>query len=591
ITGRIGQVMLALPLVVISVLIASLVECFLILPGHLRHSIKHGSKSPSRFRRWFDRGFGRFRDGLFRRFVQLAYDWRYTTLAATNAVLIVTIGFLMTDRIKFHFFPQPPTEILRARIVMGAGTPREQTIKAVKMVESALAEAERKLGKGEKLVVSSFAKLGKLGYSQGNHLAQIDVQLTATESRSVHTNAIIRAWREALPKIPGAERISVGGRRSGPGGRDLDIRLTGKDIAVIKRAAVELEELMSNFPGVQDTADDLPYGKQDVIVTLTARGKALGFTTQIIGEQLRNAFEGAIARRFARNAEEVTIRVLQKKNGRGIQILRDLYLKSPSGAHVPLLEVVNIREKSGFSIINRRNGKNVISVTADIDLKVSSGGEVQKALERKGLPEIARKYDISYRFAGRSEDRASAFANLKLGGAVALVLIFIVLAWVFASYSRPFIVMIIIPYGIIGAILGHLVMGFALTILSIIGVLGLAGIIVNDSIILVSQVDERLGRGESMAAATVGAAQDRLRAVLLTSLTTIGGLLPLMFETSLQAQYLLPIAITMVFGLAVSTILVLIIVPASLGVLDDLARVLGKRRSGSEKPLLDHGGP
>ncbi len=591
ITGRIGQVMLALPLVVISVLIASLIECFLILPGHLRHSIKHGGKAPSRFRRGFDRGFGRLRDGPFRRFVRFTYEWRYTTLAAMIGVLIVTIGVLMAGHIKFHFFPQPPTEILRARIVMGAGTPRAQTIRAVEMVEAALAEAEKKLGKGEKLVVSSFARLGKLGYSQGNHLAQIDVQLTATEIRSVHTNTIIKAWREALPKIPGAERIAVGGRRSGPGGRDLDIRLTGKDIATIKRAAVELEELMSHYPGVQDTADDLPYGKQDVIVTLTPRGAALGFTPQSIGEQLRNAFEGAIARRFARNAEEVTIRVLQKKHGRGIQALRDLYLKSPSGAHVPLLEVADIREQSGFSIINRRNGKNVISVTADIDLKVSSGVEVQKALEAGGLPDIARKYDISYRFAGRSEDRASAFANLKLGGGIALVLIFIILAWVFASYSRPFIVMIIIPFGIIGAILGHMVMGFALTILSVIGVLGLAGIIVNDSIILVSQVDERLARGQGMEEAAVGAAQDRLRAVLLTSLTTIGGLLPLMFETSLQAQYLLPIAITMVFGLAVSTVLVLIIVPASLGVLDDLSRLPGKRVSEGEKPLLDPGRP
>ncbi len=577
ITGRIGQVMLALPLVVISVLIASLIECFLILPGHLRHSLKHARSEPSKFRRTFDCGFANFRDGPFRRFVSMTYKWRYTTIAAAIAVLTMIIAILMSDMIKFHFFPQPPTEILRARIIMGAGTPKIETIKAVQILEDALAQVEKKLGKGDKLIVSSFAKLGSLGYSNGNNLAQIEVQLTATEIRTVPTRDIIKAWREAVPKIPGAERIAIGGRRSGPSGSDLDIRLSGRDIASIKAAALELGELMASYDGVQDTADDLPYGKQDVIISLTPRGSALGFTPQSIGDQLRNAFEGEIARRFSRNGEEISIRVLRKKEAKGIQSLRDLYLKSPSGAHVPLLEVAQISEKSGFSRINRRNGRNVISVTADIDLKTTTGAEVQAALERRGLPEIARKYDVSYRFAGRSEDRSKAFANLKFGAGIALVLIFIILAWVFGSYSRPIIVMIIIPFGIIGAVLGHLIMGFALTLLSIIGVLGLAGIIVNDSIILVSQVDERLERGEDMTGAAVGAAQDRLRAVLLTSLTTIGGLMPLMFETSLQAQYLLPIAITMVFGLAVATILVLIIVPASRGVLDDLAWLFGSK--------------
>lgn len=577
ITGRIGQVMLALPQVVIAVLIASLVECFFILPGHLRHSIKHTHKQPSRFRRGFDRNFARLRDGPFRALVSLTYRWRYSTLAAAIGILMITIGIVASGRITFHFFPVPPAENLRARIVMGAGTPRIETLKAVKIVEAALARAEKKLTGGkERLVNSGFVKLGKLGYSQGDNLAQLDIQLTATETRTISTNKIVAAWRKQIPKVPGAERIAVGGRRAGPPGDDIDIRLTGKNILSIKSAALEIIELLKSYPGVMDVADDLPYGKQDVLIELTARGSALGFTTEGIGGQLRNAFEGAIARRFARNGEEVTVRVSRKKEGGGIRLLRDLYLKSPGGMHVPLTEIATIREKSGFSIINRRNGKNVIAVTAEVDKKVTSAVDVQTALELKGLKEIAQKYDVSFRFAGRSEDRREAFADLKTGGLISLVLIFLILAWVFASYSRPFIVMLIIPFAIVGTIWGHLLMGHALTLLSIIGLLGLAGIIVNDSIILVSQVDERLGRGQSMFEAAVGAAQDRLRAVLLTSLTTIGGLMPLMFESSLQAQFLLPIAITMVFGLAVATVLILIIVPASLGVLADIDRIFGK---------------
>jgi multidrug efflux pump subunit AcrB len=577
--GRIGDIMVAMPYVVISVLFASLIECFLILPAHLRHTLRHARKQPSRFRQRFDAGFARFRDGPFRRFVALAFRWRYTTLATAIAMLLLAVALIPGGWIKFHFFPTPEPETITASIVMVAGTPRSQTMAAIKQVEEALAATEKKLTGGkEKLVVTRFSRLGKLGRSFGDNLAWISVELTASEIRTVRTRAIVKAWKKALPRIPGAERIAVGSRRTGPPGRDIDIRLSGGRSENLKSAALAIEDQLTALPGITGVSDDLPYGKQDVVLELTPRGAALGFNLESIGKQVRAAFEGTIARRFARDSEEVTIRVIREQSASGTQALRSLRVRSPSGEHVLLDEVVSLHEKPGFSLINRRDGKNTIAITADVDLTRTTAAEALDAL-LPGLKAITAKYHLDYDLAGRAEEQRESFVDLKLGGMIALVLIYIILAWVFASYSRPLIVMTVIPFGFVGAVAGHLIMGFALTILSVIGMLGLAGIIVNDSIILVSQVDERLDRGQTMSEAAIGAAGDRLRAVLLTSLTTIGGLLPLMFEKSLQAQFLLPMAITIVFGLAVVTILVLVIVPASLGVLEDIARLFGRVRA------------
>jgi len=352
----------------------------------------------------------------------------------------------------------------------------------------------------------------------------------------------------------------------------VDVQLIGASPRILKQAALEVRELIRPYPGVTAVSDDLPYGKREIVLSLTPKGAALGFTTEQIGRQVRNAVEGAIAKKFARGDEEITVRVKEHTARGGLQILRNLYLRSPAGREVPLVEIANLREKQSFSVIQHRDGKPTVSVTADVDPRVSSGPQILAALGKSRLPAIARKYDIEYRFKGRTENRAKSFADLTLGLWLALGLIYLILAWVLGRYTMPIVVMAIIPFGVVGAILGHIIMGFPLTILSLFGLLGLAGILVNDSIILVIQIDERLAQGEKLAKAAIGGAQDRLRAVLLTSLTTIGGLTPLLFEKSRQAQFLLPMAISLVFGLALATALVLILVPACLGIQDDIAK-------------------
>ena len=660
----IGQMMAVLPMVVIAVLVASLLECFLILPGHLANSLA-GHRKPgwswwrqllialvlmvfltglsqrlavdltlgsgdsvlraaarrfaelpqsgrmaiavtvslvlatamewalmairtrrataampvgvtreSRFRRTFDRGFDYFRDGPFSRLVQLAWDWRYVTLSiAVAMIMVVAIGLGRSGRVEFVFFPSPEAENISGTIVFNAGLPENTALKAIAAHEEALREADRALaGDGPSSIRAVFTTFGASGRS-GNTTARIRVQLTTSEQRDVRTPDIVNAWRKAAPEIPGVTRFTVAQSRGGPPGRDIEVRLQGERVGALKTAAADVVALLSGIDGITGLDDNLPWGKPELVMQLTPQGAALGFSIEEVGRQIRNAFDGSIPFRFPRGADEVTVRLVQKPASPGSQALRDFELKSPAGAFVPLSEVVDMTERQGFSAIQRRDGRSTISVTGDIDTAVTTTGAVVEQLTESGsLDLIAAEHGVSYSFGGRSEEQEKAFSDLQLGVAVALSVIYIILAWVFASYWRPVAVLLIIPFGIVGAIFGHWLLGYQLTILSFIGLLGLAGILVNDSIILVARLEERRAEGDTLAQAAVGASRDRLRAVLLTSLTTIGGLLPLLYETSLQAQFLLPMAITIVFGLAMTTLLVLFLVPALVGIGDDIVR-------------------
>ena len=570
--GRVGAIIIALPLVVISVLMASLTECFLILPAHLKHAMRR-NRQGGRLRQAFDRAFARLRDGPFARLVALAHDWRYVMWALMMAALVMAISLPLTGRMRFNFFPSPESEHVSAYLVMAAGTPEKQTLAAMGKVEEALREVERKLGKGEKLIVATFTRVGKMGYSNGDHLAQLDVQLTNSEARSVRTSRILRAWREAMPEIAGLERVSFGRRHMAGSPKDIEIELKGDDPFVLKQAAGEVAGILRRIKGTSAVEDNLPWGKLDVRIRITPRGEALGFDLDGVTRQVRAALRGTTARRFARDLEEVALRVRRAGRISGMAQLQNIYVRSKSGNWLPLADVAELTERPGFSVIYRQDGKVALAVSADIDLKVTSIAEVEKALAASELAAIASRHGISVKVAGGAEEQRKTLGDLKVGGIVALILIYIILAWVFGSYGLPLVVMTIIPFGVIGAIVGHWLMGYSLTILSLIGLLGLSGIIINDSIILVARARERAEGGESPREAAIGAARDRLRAVLLTSLTTIGGLTPLLFEKSLQAQFLQPMAITIVFGLAGATILVLLLVPATLGIGHDLRRV------------------
>jgi multidrug efflux pump subunit AcrB len=587
----IGQIVSAIPFVVVAVLVASLVECFLVLPAHMRDALAASPVRDTGFRAAFDRGFGRFRDGAFRRFLGGCLAWRYLTVAAAVAVLIVAAGLIAGGRVTFVFFKGPESETILTDFAFAPGTPRART-------EAMMAELERSLDAAEAAIAGSpgglveiaFGRVGANldpghggGASSGDHLGGLQVQLPPSDERTVRTAAFIDAWRAEIEPLPGLESLTIRERMGGPPGREIDVRLTGGSADDLKSAALALRRLLGRYAGVGEIRDNLPYGRPELILDLTPRGRALGFTTDAVARQVRDAFEGAIADRFPRGDDEVTVRVLLAEAGRTAAGLRDLPLQSPAGATVPLEDVVDIREDVGFSIIRREDGVREVAVTAEVDEAVANANAVLQALPEDGLAAIAAEHGVDWRFSGRAEEQGETFADMQLGAMLGLTAIYVILAWVFASYFRPLVVMSIIPFGLIGAVLGHLLLGYDLTILSMVALLGLSGILVNDSIILVASIDRHLADGEDTRRAIVDGTCERLRAVILTSLTTIGGLTPLLFETDLQAQFLIPMAITLVFGLMVTTFLVLLVVPSLLAIQEDAksgARWLRRKLAG-----------
>ena len=673
----VGQILGVLPIVVICVLIASLIECFFILPGHLAHSMtpshqrgwnvqrvialglvfvvpmivfyslsegaaesfggythlawgwlherldnatllplmvfvgvafvlasliemllvfgsrkadpraNHGRPRESAFRRGFDRSFAAFRDGPFRWLVTLSFNWRYTTIALCLVSMILVAGALRGGRVSFVFFPSAEAETINISMVFNVGILEEDVVRIVNRIDEIIYETEEALGKGERLVVGSFITIGSSGRTTADNVASLRLSLTSSEQRSVRTSVFQNALRRNMPQMAGLKRASIRGQRGGPPGADLDIRLYDASPAVLKMASLDLQERLSSYPGVSELDDNMPYGKPELVLELKPRGRSLGFTSQSIGEQVRDLVEGRTARKLAILDDEVDIR-LQLLARSDVDNLRSLWLKSPSGPYVPLTEVVTMRDRQGFSSIQRYDGKTTIAVTGDVDADVITVTDLVADLDKTLVPEVAAKYGVDYRFSGRNEERQESFADLRVGVMIALSSIYIILAWVFASYSRPFAIMLIIPFGLVGAVLGHYLLGFPLTILSMIGLLGLSGILVNDSIILVSRLDERLAHGQALKEAAIGASCDRLRAVLLTSLTTVGGLTPLLFEASVQAQFLKPMAITIVFGLAVATLFVLFLVPSLFGIGSDIRKIIHWLLHGRKSPTAPH---
>jgi multidrug efflux pump subunit AcrB len=570
IEGFVGAFMGAIPMVVMAVLVASLVECFLILPGHLAHTLPKERRRPWWFRRHFDRGFAFFRDRMFGWFSDLTYRWRYVTVSAALGVAMIVGALLPSGMIGFQFFPSVEGEVIRLSAQFQPGIPEERMAGIMTDFEAVVSGIETDLApEGETLFVTTYASLDVAASN-----AWLEVYLTPSEERTVRSDAIRSAIEEAVPSIAGVERMNVREFRGGPPSRAIDIALSGSDIATLKQASEDVQEVLEGFPGINSLSDTLSYGSPEMTMTLTDRGAALGFDLNSLGTQIRDAFEGRTVRRVAAGEEEIAIRLQRGSEASGSDALRSLWVRAPSGGFVPISSVVSFGEEQTFRRIFREDGKTTINVQADVDEGAADTDELVAQLNASYLPEIAGQYGITYSFEGTQADQEDAFADLRLGAFVALGVMYIIIAWIFASYTAPLAVMLIIPFGVVGAIWGHYVMGFDLTFISAMGLLGLSGILVNDSIVLISRLQDRLAEGESLRGAATGAARDRLRAVVLTSLTTIGGLTPILFETSLQAQLLIPMAITIVFGLGVATALVLFIVPAFMGIGADVGALL-----------------
>ena len=571
--GVFGAIMGAIPLVMISVLFASLVESFLVLPGHLRHAFEHLHRvRPQSPRGRLDRAFNHFRDRIFHPLASRAIAQRWLTLSLALAFLLLAVGLLVGGRLKFVFFPTPEAQMLVADVTFVAGTPRVRVDAFLDHLTETLRRTERELGQGpliEVAVAVHGAKTGGGGASaSGEQLGGLKVELTPPDQRTVRNEELIAAWRERLTLPAGLEALTIIPRRMGPTGRDLTIRLTGGDATTLKAAALKLGTSLSGMPGVTEVEDDLPYGREQLVYRLTPAGAALGLTVADLGRQLRTAFAGRLVQIFQDGPDEVEVRVrLPAEDRDRLGSLYRLSVQLPDGSAVPLTAVAEWRSRRGFEVLRHAEGRLAVEVTADVNSQVTSVAAVTASLQATALAALQREYpELAVSFEGRSSDQRETLADLRTGLGVGLLLIYLVLAAVFASYGWPLVVMTAIPFGLAGALFGHWVMGLDVTLMSLFGFFALSGIVVNDSIILVDFYRWRRGQGMAVEAALVDAASQRLRAVLLTSLTTIAGLGPLLLETSLQAQFLIPMACSIAFGLAFATLLVLLVVPALLSV-------------------------
>ncbi|MDH3452515.1 MAG: efflux RND transporter permease subunit, partial [Gammaproteobacteria bacterium] len=406
----------------------------------------------------------------------------------------------------------------------------------------------------------------------GPRIGSVYVELSAPDERQTTNAEFVRAWRKRVRQTAGVESLTIASRRTGPSSRDLDVRLTGSDPENVKAAALQLAEAIKAVPGTSAVDDDLPYGREQLIYELTPAGAALGLSIASLGKQLRTAYEGAVVQRFQDGADEVEVRIeLPQHQQQRLRSLDELPIRLPQGDFAPLASVARWSHKQGFENLRHAGGRLAANVSANVDPAVASVDAIESALRETTLAQLAQAYGIDYSFEGRSRRQRDTLSDMRTGMAIGLLLIYLVLAWVFSSYGWPLLVMTAIPLGLSGAILGHWAMGMNLTILSLFGFFGLSGIVVNDSIILVTFYKRLRAAGTAVGEALIEAACQRLRAVLLTSLTTIAGLTPLLFETSRQAQFLIPMATSIAFGLAFATILILVVLPAMLSVYEEWA--------------------
>ena len=603
--GIIGKILITIPLVIIAVILASVVESFLVLPGHLRHSfVKLHHEPATGLRAKLDQGFAHFRDRIFRTFVTRALDYRAATLATAVALLLLAAGLRAGGYLNFTFFPSPESQILYANVAFVAGTPPERVDAFVAHLEQTLRDTEAAFfsaggtesapldeqldgDRPPRLLSTVVARHGSSVSAQahqqrnGDQLGAMMVELVPSEQRAVRNPQFIHAWQQRVVLPAGLEHFAISARQPGPPGRDVTIRLTGRDALTLKQAALELSSSLETIPGMYGVEDDMPFGREQLIYELTPAGEALGLTTAELGRQLRTAFEGRLVQIFQDGPDEVEVRVQLPEQERALlSTLGRVNIRVASGDSVPLMSVARWHARQGFQAVRHADGQLAVEVSGEVDAGVSNANRVLAALEQSVLHELESRYGIEYSFEGRAADQAETIGDMKRGVLLGLTLIYLVLAWVFASYGWPLVVMAVIPFGVVGALIGHWVMGLDITILSLFGLFGLSGIVVNDSIILVSFYKRLRESGLALREALIEAACQRLRAVLLTSLTTIAGLTPLLFETSLQAQFLIPMATSIAFGLAFATALVLVLVPVLLSMHEEAHDWLQRRWRG-----------
>ncbi|MEC8927683.1 MAG: efflux RND transporter permease subunit [Verrucomicrobiota bacterium] len=596
IEGNTGKILRFIPLIVMPTLLFSLVECLFILPAHLRDLPTAKPKKPglwSRFQQGFAAGAEKFVLRIYQPFLEWCLRWRYLTVATGAAVLFITVASYAGGHIRFVFFPPVEGDNVFAYVTDPRGTTAEQTANAAERIEAAAARVSAGIvadGRdGTNVFRQMLTTVGMQPYRMeaefaggnyeathyGSHKAEVHIEVAPSEQRRITSQEIAGRWRREVGEIPGVSEVGFSASIFSTG-KPISIRLSGKDLPELVKATEALKRRLAAYPGVQDISDSLALGKREWVLRIRPEAEPLGLTQAGLARQVRQSFYGEEAQRIQRNRDDVKVMVRYPENERrSPEDVRQMRLRLEDGREVPFGEVAVVETGRGYASIKRIDGRRSVTITADIDINQAEPDKVVARLRQEDMPEIQAAFPgVIADFKGSREEQELALSSLIRAYFVAMVMIYALLAIPFRSYVQPFIVMCAIPFGLIGAVGGHLILGMDMTILSMFGVVALTGVVVNDSLVMVDFVNRNRPKYSELIDAVRVSGVARFRAIWLTSLTTFAGLTPLVFfEKSVQAQFLIPMAISLGFGVMFATTVTLVLVPSLYMILEDLRGV------------------
>lgn len=588
--GRFGELVVDIPITVSVVMVASLVESFLILPAHMRHALS--SIGQTRWYDWpnrtFDRGFEWFRGRVFLPFIRRVVVWRYPVLGITLMAVMITASMYIDGTVKWRFFNSPERNVINANIAMLPGGTREDTTAMLGEMERALKVVDKQFEEeyGRAPVDFFLSKVGSVsgwGFPAADtkdedQLGSMSIELLDPDLRPYSAYQFIGAWQKEIREPAMLETLAVRGTFGGPAGDAIDVRLYGTSTDILKESAEYLKQALASLDGVSGLEDTLSYDKPELNLTLTPKGEALGLNTDSIAQVLRQRLEGIEVAEFPVGRRTATVQVGLPEGETNSAFIYDTRIKVSDGVYVPLSEVVSVQSTYGFSSVRRENGLRTLRVTGSVsEDDPAAAKRVMTVLTDTLLPEIEGRFGVQSELGGLAEQEREFLSDALIAFGLCLIGIYLVLCWIFASWTRPLVIMAAIPTGVIGMIWGHYIHGIPLSMFSIIGFVGMAGIIINDSIVLVTTIDE-YSEDKPFRQALIDGVCDRLRPVILTTATTVFGLAPLLFETSRQAQFLLPTVVTLAYGLGVGLFVVILVTPALLAVQHDFGLSLKSGR-------------
>ena len=592
--GMMGKIMGVIPLIVIPCLLFSLLESLLILPAHLAHmgSTQGGTRRGpwGRFQGMIAGGLRSFIERAYRPVLELTLRWRYVTLAIGLATLIITAGMASGGLLRFEFFPAVEADFMTAAVTMPQGTPAEMTSNVVRRLEASAAQVRQEMEDrtGRDLFQHVYAAVGDqpmasqtsgpfglVGGVSASHLGEVTIELAPAEDRDITSEDLANRWRELAGPIPEAVELKFSASLFSPGG-DIDVQVTGPDLDELRGVAAALKGRLGEYTGVYEIADSFREGKQELKLGITPEAEGLGLTLADLGRQVRQAFYGEEAQRIQRGRDDIRVMVrYPRENRRSLGDLENMRVRTPDGGAVPFTQVALVEPGRGYASIKRVDRQRAVNVTAAVDSEIASAGAVIADLESRILPEILAGHSrVHYSFEGMMAEQQGAMAGLQRGASLALLMVFALLAVPLRSYVQPLIIMSAIPFGLVGAFWGHWVLGMTVSMMSVFGMVALAGVVVNDSLVMVYFINGRRRHNVDLEIAIREAGVVRFRPIVLTSLTTFAGLSPLLLERSMQARFLIPMALSLAAGVLFATFITLLLVPTLYLIVDDIKATL-----------------